>query len=615
MKYTYPVDEYVRQLKAYNELENMRFSPEDGKEFVVAKLVERSRKKNLIAETANTMICEYIETFEKDPGAMTAEDALALRKFLETLLPSGVHLADFVTDYGVMLRLANLLAEFYERQGDRDNYAFALQKCCVAYQMLVNQHSYRMRDLPYIGKIKELEEKAEASGLGGSTRMLVLKMLVYMVITGPESFPVERFKYIREKLAANMGCPPARPEEGLLFSFNVNVLEVFNSHCLYARRHGFSVDMESAGPFVEDVYNWLEERTEQAKAFGFVVNNFRYLLLTAEYHLGSITLDELLEGLTDIQRAASESENPVEQANGLAEVNYAYLTFLYLFSPLPKEEILRRSRERVREVLPRLMEMSRAVNNIQFNRCIVLFLGAASLTGSFDEFSDIILETTVYADKVLYIHTAMVREISRAIFDEMIEKTPEAFEGVANRGTDYIKTHKEEMRELLSDCCMFHDIGKFFMLDVVENSMRRLTADEFNLIKEHPGHFEHIYQAAEGLDERVKCIRDCALTHHLWHDGTRGYPIDAKQTKNRPFVDILAIADSIDAATDFLGRPYNEGKTVDELVAEINSGAGTQYGVEAANALSSRNVRDRVNYLMDEGRKDIYYRIYAFNKI
>ena len=129
--------------------------------------------------------------------------------------------------------------------------------------------------------------------------------------------------------------------------------------------------------------------------------------------------------------------------------------------------------------------------------------------------------------------------MSLAIFDYMIEKTPEVFGGVAGHDFDYIITHKDEMRKLLADCCMFHDIGKFFMLDIVENSMRKLTDDEFQIIKEHPEHFEHIYQVVDNHDERVTCIRDCALTHHLWHDGTRGYP-HTSHTKNRPFSDILA---------------------------------------------------------------------------
>ena len=152
------------------------------------------------------------------------------------------------------------------------------------------------------------------------------------------------------------------------------------------------------------------------------------------------------------------------------------------------------------------------------------------------------------------------------------------------------------------------------MTDITENSMRRLTDDEFLLIKEHPQAFDNVYAGTNETDENFLCIRDCALTHHLWHDGTRGYP-NVPQTKNRPFADILAIADSIDAATDFLGRPYNSGKTLDELISEFRAGAGTHYGPEAAAALSAPEVREKLQYLIGEGRKEIYYQIYAFNKL
>ena len=196
----------------------------------------------------------------------------------------------------------------------------------------------------------------------------------------------------------------------------------------------------------------------------------------------------------------------------------------------------------------------------------------------------------------------------------MIEQMPEAFDGVAGRDAAYIRAHPAEMRQLLSDCCMFHDIGKFFILDIVENSMRRLTKEEFRLIRDHPGNFENIYRASGVQDEQVRCIRDCALAHHVWHDGTRGYP-DVPRTKNRPFVDILAIADGIDAATDFLGRPYKPGKTLEQLIGEFRAGAGTQYGPEAVSALSDPALQERLRYLIGDGRREINYQIYAFNEI
>ena len=93
-----------------------------------------------------------------------------------------------------------------------------------------------------------------------------------------------------------------------------------------------------------------------------------------------------------------------------------------------------------------------------------------------------------------------------------------------------------------------------------------------------------------------------------------GYPY-TRHTYNRPFVDILAIADSIDAATDIYGRPYRTTKSLDDLIEEFIKGQGTRYGVEPVEALKDQEVKEKLQYLITEGRKEIYYQIYAFNKV
>lgn len=131
----------------------------------------------------------------------------------------------------------------------------------------------------------------------------------------------------------------------------------------------------------------------------------------------------------------------------------------------------------------------------------------------------------------------------------------------------------------------------------------------------HPEAFDDLLPVVlMTADERLCCIRDCSRTHHLWHDGTRGYP-HIPQTKNRPFADILAIADCLDAATDSLGRPYRQSKSLDTLIEEFRAGSGTHYGPEAVAALSFPEVRDRLQYLITEGREEIYYHIYTSQKL
>ena len=614
MKYTYPIEEYTKQLKAYNELESMTFSPEESRESVIARLEERSAQKRVIADIANTMIREYVETFEKDPEALTDADAETLDAFADLLSPDGsTARAVGVTDYAIYFRIARILLGYYRRIGDPNRYVFALNRCSNGHTHLVNGHCFAAKDALYLDECIALAKQyLDSDELDEKARTKLFALLAREVITGEEHFPADRFRYIYDLLRSHAHAPRTQYETLCLLFFSTTILQLFREHCIWAKDHGVSPDIESAKPLIRELCGFLRDMIAENPGLGGSAD-IMVFLLSAEYFTGDISLDGLLDKITELQRTASDSPDPITQTQALGLFNHLYLNTLYRYSDAPKEEIARRSRERVREVLPKLLNVTRQVNNVMFNRNIVEFLNAASLTGSFDEFALVILESTVYADKALYIHTEMVREMSRAIFDYMIEVTPEAFDGVAGKYTAYIRAHKDEMKRLLDDCCMFHDIGKFFMLDIVENSMRRLTDDEFEIIKEHPEHFEHIYQIIDDRDERVLCIRDCALTHHLWHDGTRGYPL-VPNTANRPFVDVLAIADSIDAATDFLGRPYHSGKTIDELIREFQAEAGTHYGPKAAAALSAPEVRDRLHYWITEGRKEIYYRIYTAQK-
>ena len=472
-------------------------------------------------------------------------------------------------------------------------------------------HTLDVRTQPYYEDALALARHPDFDSLSETARYKTLNALVNSIRVPEDEFSMDRlwdaFNVIRDKLLT----PVNDYGKAVLYRFRDELLSMFLEHCIWAKKNGAEYDPEPARPLIAAADKLLQERT------GSLLTNENpdaaASFLAVKLCLGDITLEEMLDCMDEIQRSAEQSQNPVIQLVGLAQVSSHYLNMLYYFSDAPKEDVIRRSREHVRVVTAKLVNISHMINNTAVNQSIVNFLCAASLTGSFNEFEQLILESTIYADKSLYIHTAMVREMSRSIFDYMIETTPEVFDGVAGHGADYIRDHRDEMKLLLSDCCMYHDIGKFFILDIVENSMRRLTDDEFSLIKEHPGNFEKIYQVSDDDDERVKCIRDCAMTHHLWHDGSKGYP-RVNQTKNRPFADILAIADSIDAATDYIGRPYHSEKTLDQLIEEIQNDSGTRYGPEAAAVLSVPEVRDKLLYWITDGREEVNYQIYAFNR-
>ena len=633
MNYTYPPEEYANKLKEYYGLEKMTFSPDEGRETVIKRLEEKSAKKRVIAEAVNTMIREYIETFEKDPEAATEDDVEKLDRFIRSL-QTGQGFNTQCPDPAIMLRAQRIRKAFFERTGDLEELIGSISNCNHYYLTLFALHSSTFSSSPYADEILKYKDRfAELSAYRRAQFMTVIARMAVVQARGFDetgftmdrvwnAVRLERELYETDAAHPSTAAPDPRAQQSgvpenyaamLLQNCMMSAVNAFGDYCVHERDAGRTPDIEAMRPHVQPLADALRSDIENGRDYVGIPLHVGLLLDMADFHLGNIDIETFIENC-EKRRQEAASADPRLRLIVLSDIDVTYLTYVFKYSGFAPEKIAELCRTRLDESLPQLLQTAKMVNDIQFNSIPMKYITCASYTRKFADFADAVLELSVYSDKPLFIHTAMVREMSRAIFDCIIEREPEFFEGVAGRDAGYIRTHKDEMRALLDDCCMYHDLGKFWMSDITDNSMRRLTDDEFALIKEHPLLFDDVYARVDKNDERFMCIRDCALTHHLWHDGTRGYP-NVPQTKNRPFADILAIADSIDAATDFLGRPYNSGKTIDQLIAEFREGAGTHYGPEAVAALSENTVRDRLQYLITDGRKEIYYQIYAFNKL
>jgi HD-GYP domain-containing protein (c-di-GMP phosphodiesterase class II) len=98
---------------------------------------------------------------------------------------------------------------------------------------------------------------------------------------------------------------------------------------------------------------------------------------------------------------------------------------------------------------------------------------------------------------------------------------------------------------------LFHDVGKLRIPDSILKAPRRLTSDEFDLIKTHPNHGYNILVQSK-VEKRVRLG---ALQHHERCDGS-GYPKNLDASDLLPESRILAIIDVYEALTNW--RPYKE---------------------------------------------------------
>ena len=226
------------------------------------------------------------------------------------------------------------------------------------------------------------------------------------------------------------------------------------------------------------------------------------------------------------------------------------------------------------------------------------------------EKKDLLLKLVIIRQPLTYIHSLMVSEIAMRIAHALINETPSYFAGIP--GYPDIKALKDNQKELLdyvSDCGLLHDCGKCRIVGVVSRQDRHLYDEEFNIIKRHP--MDGYYMLNH--DPNFSKFYDIIRGHHKYFDGKGGYPeiFDNMKSPYKPVIDLISIADSIDAATDILGRNYTEGKDFDKVFEELSLGAGTRYSPSVIGLIKDdRSLYEDLNYLTRDGRFEIYYRAY-----
>jgi HD domain len=117
---------------------------------------------------------------------------------------------------------------------------------------------------------------------------------------------------------------------------------------------------------------------------------------------------------------------------------------------------------------------------------------------------------------------------------------------------------------------MLHDVGKLGVPTQVLQKTGPLTEDEFAAIQLHPMRGLEIVREIGFLYEALNGI----MHHHERIDG-RGYPMGLAGHEIPEFARVIAVADAFDSMTST--RSYREAKSIDLAVAELRSGAGSQF--------------------------------------
>ena len=134
--------------------------------------------------------------------------------------------------------------------------------------------------------------------------------------------------------------------------------------------------------------------------------------------------------------------------------------------------------------------------------------------------------------------------------------------------------------ELLRAAAPMHDVGKIATPDQILRKPGKLTAEEFEAMKQHTVVGHDILAGSEG--PLLQMAARIALTHHEWFDGS-GYPRGLCGEEIPLDGRIVAVADVFDALLS--DRPYRPAIEPQEAAAMIDSERGTHFDPSIATLL------------------------------
>lgn len=166
---------------------------------------------------------------------------------------------------------------------------------------------------------------------------------------------------------------------------------------------------------------------------------------------------------------------------------------------------------------------------------------------------------------------------------EHIKRTSNYVSIIAKNAMVKSKYNKEltpEYIRMIKRAAPLHDIGKISILDSILKAPRKLTKEEFDIMKTHTTTGAKIIKQSFSeieTKEQLDISIDMAQFHHEKWDGT-GYPKGLKADEIPLCARIMALADVFDALTS--ERCYKPAFTIEEAFKIIEEGSGTHFDPE-----------------------------------
>lgn len=607
MTFTTDYRDYLTNLNKYSELSSSDFSSCLDKKDVMERLKDIANSEAKIRDANNMIIDEYITAFEENRALLTDETVAILQNFLDDLCPFSHYPYDVFT----ASRLSDLLLDYYyENYADPEtiihiaNQRSVLSITFANYQKDYNNLKCSIFIDEYLDCFDSMSKAAKECFIGIYRRSLL-----------EQGYDIEAFRQylsFRDFVKNKQRLFPDMDNADLMLDLACRDMLMTVNEQFRIRKYNEQNGLD--GPLYTELDLCSDELRKFSSEIRERLNTGKYLprervfayicAPLMSFNLGDISLYELEHEMNQICDIDSFTE--AEQIEALLYANTVTIEYLKMYSKLDSKSLSQRISEIVNTVINVIDNIDRNFDYLNAYPFLYFITHAAEYS-DLDSYKDKLLELTIYKDPNLLIHTKLVQRICLVLAETMLEQTPYFFTGVCGLSQTDILNGKNKIMSLIDESALFHDIGIHNCLEITSNNYRSLTEEEFKLIKKHPSNSASLCVGPN--NPRIECIRDCALLHHKWHNNINGYP-ESPHTKNKPLVDIISVADAIEAATDYIGRTYSKAKDLDSLINELDE-LKDRYNPKVVELLHDSVVYDRINRIIHDDREEITYNAYV----
>lgn len=582
----------------------------------VLEQITRNARDAYHLRVENDAILEQV-VFSKKADQLTADEAAELAEFADALL-SFIH----QNDAGIAYKIHCLLHEYAKLTGDLDLYIKELYHLGVCLYYLnpmasefgINMNGqssaqYLREGANYLAKMEEIESE--------STRAYIIRCVANLFLTdelingfhdpGKPSDQVAGYMHFRKLFDEIRGVLESPYYRSLVpdFHWDTMLCNLHFNRCVYY----FNFQSTDLPGFIEDmlesaeyIYSHRDSTTDHSTMSGRI----DYVYVAAKLRAGQAKLSDLVDVLLKDMESADSADY---SANGVTLNLQLPLYLEHTYKLLPEEQKAHYA-GRVEKAINGIQSYLQNVPFNAYNNVVNDIVGETirDCVKNGEPVSMRLFNYLLCCHSPTYIHLTLSAAISKKLFARMIETVPERVIGVYGlKSIDEILARKEELTEKVYECAVCHDVGKIMLLNYVEIYNRRLLDEEFRAITLHP-QIGSIILKSLGRDDMYYA----ALYHHCHSDLSGGYPrkMPPCPPEYKLIADIVSVADSLEAATDNIGRCYAAPKSFETIVEELRSFCPVRYSADVVELFDDREFFERIKTELLQERRETYLDIY-----